>query len=489
MPIPDNAKKKLQREFAFDSRIWSEAVRRLRHEPNYFGGYLQKVRDAIHDSLSDALQGIGIPNTPRQELNLPTRQQDCLIPVLVRPFTDENSVGESRYKATDYLRFGCGDYSLLALSETSEILGTIPSPRLLANRKLSFGNFAFSISSDAATLLQKNIDLRNSNEFQVSSVLIGPEPKSKPPDSECVLIFLNITIFALLEVSGIDSCDHNLRYLSEWVPRTYHYPATWICMNCGTILTCSCFGDRDSLEKKVRNQLPNTRLGVAFDECGFGVARGICHLCTQTIPTKTYGSPMYLSSFRQYYLPYFELWRGRYPPSTVQPDPISKNVDDRLRQMVGLRGRINSQMSEKILLRLVKQLFPNQKVVSRYRGAELDGLELDVWLPELFLAFEYQGAQHWKPVEHWGGLPALERQKERDKRKRKLCKSLGIKLFEVGRYDSLTIESVANKLRPIRAELRSRMQLPQTFQHAGSDAAGAAHAPTLLFNPSSVREL
>ena len=57
----------------------------------------------------------------------------------------------------------------------------------------------------------------------------------------------------------------------------------------------------------------------------------------------------------------------------------------------------------------------------------LNGLELDIYYPELNIAIEYQG-------NYWHNRPET---KERDKRKKKLCKEKGIKLIEVWDDDFL----------------------------------------------------
>lgn len=56
---------------------------------------------------------------------------------------------------------------------------------------------------------------------------------------------------------------------------------------------------------------------------------------------------------------------------------------------------------------------------------------LDVYIPELQIAFEYQGIQHSKPVDFFGGEEAFVKTKERDERKSLLCKKNNVKLFFV----------------------------------------------------------
>ena len=46
---------------------------------------------------------------------------------------------------------------------------------------------------------------------------------------------------------------------------------------------------------------------------------------------------------------------------------------------------------------------------------------LDIYLPYYNIAIEYQGAQHYRPVEFFGGVEAFEKTKERDQRKREKC--------------------------------------------------------------------
>lgn len=62
----------------------------------------------------------------------------------------------------------------------------------------------------------------------------------------------------------------------------------------------------------------------------------------------------------------------------------------------------------------------------------LDGLELDGYNPELKLAFEYQGIQHFQRVLHFHREEGqFEAQVARDARKRELCKNAGVALLEI----------------------------------------------------------
>ncbi|CAE7357560.1 unnamed protein product [Symbiodinium sp. CCMP2592] len=61
----------------------------------------------------------------------------------------------------------------------------------------------------------------------------------------------------------------------------------------------------------------------------------------------------------------------------------------------------------------------------------LEGLQLDGYCPDLFLAFEYQGEQHYDPENyfHFGDPSNFRAQRERDARKVELCRDAGVRLL------------------------------------------------------------
>ncbi len=56
------------------------------------------------------------------------------------------------------------------------------------------------------------------------------------------------------------------------------------------------------------------------------------------------------------------------------------------------------------------------------------GLELDIYLPDLKMAFEVNGIFHYLPI---FGLKPFEETEERDKRRREMCNYMGISLTEI----------------------------------------------------------
>ena len=72
----------------------------------------------------------------------------------------------------------------------------------------------------------------------------------------------------------------------------------------------------------------------------------------------------------------------------------------------------------------------NIKYVYQYRDSVwLGKLSLDFYLPEYNIAIEYQGKQHFKPIDYFGGEKAFEENYKRDIKKYNLCKKQGINLL------------------------------------------------------------
>lgn len=71
--------------------------------------------------------------------------------------------------------------------------------------------------------------------------------------------------------------------------------------------------------------------------------------------------------------------------------------------------KVNENLNkERRLYQLICELYPNYKVLYQYKDEWLDRLTLDIYIPELKLAFEYQGEQHFIPFDHIGGEWGLE---------------------------------------------------------------------------------
>ena len=64
-----------------------------------------------------------------------------------------------------------------------------------------------------------------------------------------------------------------------------------------------------------------------------------------------------------------------------------------------------------------------------YKNDVLGRQHIDIYLKDFNIAVEYQGEQHFRPVEKWGGEKYFLKQVERDKTKNRICEENGILLL------------------------------------------------------------
>lgn len=92
----------------------------------------------------------------------------------------------------------------------------------------------------------------------------------------------------------------------------------------------------------------------------------------------------------------------------------------------------------------------NISFIPQYKFSGLKGvggklLSYDFYLPSYNLLIEFQGKQHDKPIEHFGGEQQLKIQQEHDERKRNYAKLHNINLLEIWYYDIDNIEKILIK--------------------------------------------
>ena len=110
------------------------------------------------------------------------------------------------------------------------------------------------------------------------------------------------------------------------------------------------------------------------------------------------------------------------------------NTDWRLR-----RNQIRTQLTaegiikpkwkhELSLFHAVRKLYPD--TLYQYRPDWLGRQSLDLYIPSTRTAIEYQGIQHYHPIEFFGGEDALTQRQALDMQKRNLCKANNVRLIE-----------------------------------------------------------
>lgn len=223
----------------------------------------------------------------------------------------------------------------------------------------------------------------------------------------------------------------------------------------------------------------------------FSFKEGICFRCNDKVPTLKYCHPMYGTLFKQKYGWYveqkyfelgidafrfgsdnvlkeecpeelyekiigtnkrisekdYELINGEFSKEIeLLKKEISDTVENLARVELGFPKIGESWTSEVVMFNIVEGIYPDYDTKRHHRPEWLEGLEIDIFVPEVNIGFEYQGIQHFKPVEHWGGAKQLEKQQRHDKKKKKLCEEHGVRLITIDYNEELSTEHIKRKI-------------------------------------------
>jgi hypothetical protein len=123
---------------------------------------------------------------------------------------------------------------------------------------------------------------------------------------------------------------------------------------------------------------------------------------------------------------------------------LSLEIANKTREKLFLPKIGEGWASEIGVLQKVKELFIGYRVI--YQGSPywLGNQRFDIYIPELNLAIEYQGEQHYRPIKIFGGDEGYIKTKERDLRKLQLAKSYNV-FVEYVKYDD-NIKDVLNSI-------------------------------------------
>lgn len=126
---------------------------------------------------------------------------------------------------------------------------------------------------------------------------------------------------------------------------------------------------------------------------------------------------------------------------------IAYEAENEIREEMNYPSIGKPSLTETKLYQLVKSVFKGYEVIRHARPSFLQRQHLDIYIPELKLAIEYQGEQHFKPIDFWGGLEALEASQRRDEKKRKVCENHGIQVIYFSYEDEVSDELLRDRLK------------------------------------------
>ena len=99
---------------------------------------------------------------------------------------------------------------------------------------------------------------------------------------------------------------------------------------------------------------------------------------------------------------------------------------------------------------IIKNFLANHKINFKQEKSfkncrDINTLPFDFYLPDYNTCIEYNGKQHYEPIEYFGGNERLEIQKKHDKIKKEYCEQNNIKLICIPYWDENNIEEILTK--------------------------------------------
>ena len=155
------------------------------------------------------------------------------------------------------------------------------------------------------------------------------------------------------------------------------------------------------------------------------------HLWEDGIVLRSPYLPDALAKFlTQVIMPLFQWW---YTDLMLYEEKDGLRTDWRL-QRTKIRTRLTAEgviqpkwKHELTLFHLVREKYPD--TLYQFRPEWLGRQSLDLFIPSLKTAIEYQGIQHFLPVGFFGGEEALATRQDLDRQKRQLCEENDVRLI------------------------------------------------------------
>jgi hypothetical protein len=123
---------------------------------------------------------------------------------------------------------------------------------------------------------------------------------------------------------------------------------------------------------------------------------------------------------------------------------VLRECENQYRLSINSKKIGEAWISETELYYNIKSHYKNIEVIQHGKPDWLGRQHFDVWIPSLKIAIEYQGKQHDKPIEFFGGEKAFIKNQERDLKKKKLAEKHNVLLIEV--RNGYQLERVIEKI-------------------------------------------
>ncbi|MCW7512095.1 PDDEXK family nuclease [Leptospira levettii] len=121
-----------------------------------------------------------------------------------------------------------------------------------------------------------------------------------------------------------------------------------------------------------------------------------------------------------------------------------RESENQLREKLGYKRIGEGNIKEHSLFNELCKYIDSNRIRRHYRPKWLNGLELDFFIETHKLGIEYQGEQHVKPIDYFGGMKSFKNQIKRDIKKVNLCHQNKIRIVHC--YFDQSIPNFVNSL-------------------------------------------
>lgn len=108
---------------------------------------------------------------------------------------------------------------------------------------------------------------------------------------------------------------------------------------------------------------------------------------------------------------------------------LTRVAENMYRDSQGLPKVNEGWLEETKLFYSIKRLYPHLSVIHQYRDLFLGRQSIDIFIKEYQIGIEYQGEQHFLPIDFFGGEKGYREVVKRDRRKKMLCQKNKIHLL------------------------------------------------------------
>lgn len=215
-----------------------------------------------------------------------------------------------------------------------------------------------------------------------------------------------------------------IRFVLYLIGKGKLYPQIWGCDVCDVVKVL--VGARDNeQEGEQKIDLSSVNRVLAYiRECRKGIED--CQIIK--LMATTYGSLALQTQHGQYW-PYFHCEGISHKSFSLQASEIlGRNINGYFHNSLADVTNNAKWKSEQQLFQIA--LFHYPDAIFQYHDKWLGQQHLDIFVPSLQLAIEYQGQQHYEPIDFFGGEAGFEERRRLDELKRKSCRANNVTLIE-----------------------------------------------------------